>query len=145
MEQLRKKHGQKIRYGVVGIFNTVLDFTLLFIFVALGIERIPANYLSTGVSMVFSFYGNRRFAFKHTGDQKRKQFILFVIVTVIGMWVIQPVVIWIVSNAIDPYLTNKSVELFIAKLTATGASLVWNYMLYSRLVFKKKHPKAEEK
>jgi len=145
MEQLRKKHGQKIRYGVVGIFNTVLDFTLLFIFVALGIERIPANYMSTGVSMVFSFYGNRRFAFKHTGDQKRKQFVLFVIVTVIGMWVIQPVVIWIVSTAIDPYLMNKSVELFIAKLTATGASLVWNYMLYSRLVFKKKHPKAEEK
>ena len=136
MEQLRKKHGQKIRYGLVGVFNTVLDFALLFIFVGLGIQRIPANYLSTGISMVFSFYGNRRFAFKDTSEKKRKQFLLFVTVTVIGMWVIQPIVIWIVSRAIDPYITNKSIELFIAKLTATGASFVWNYMLYSRLVFK---------
>lgn len=143
MEHIRKKHGQKIRYGIVGIFNTALDFTLLFIFVALGIERIPANYLSTGVSMVFSFYGNRKFAFKHTTGEKHKQFVLFVVVTVLGMWVLQPLVIWIVSAVTDPYIANQSIHLFIAKLAATGASLVWNYMLYSRIVFKK-HPHHSE-
>jgi len=142
MEQLRKKHAQKIRYGVVGIANTVLDFSLLFIFVALGIDKIPANYLSTGVSMVFSFYANRRFTFKHTGDQKRKQFTLFVAVTVAGMWAIQPLVIWIVTNMLSPYIANLSIQLFIAKIIATGASLVWNYIFYSRLVFKN-NPKQE--
>lgn len=142
MEQLRKKHAQKIRFGVVGIANTVLDFSLLFIFVALGIDKIPANYLSTGFSMIFSFFANRQYAFKHTGDQKRKQFILFVVVTVIGMWVIQPLVIWIVTNTLEAHVTNHSIQLFIAKVIATGASLVWNYVFYSRLVFKN-NPKQE--
>jgi len=142
MEQLRKKHAQKIRYGIVGIVNTVLDFSLLFIFVALGIDKIPANYLSTGVSMIFSFYANRHYTFKHTGEQKRKQFILFVVVTVIGMWVIQPLVIWAVTSSVDSFVDNHSIQLFIAKVIATGASLVWNYVFYSRLVFKN-NPKQE--
>ncbi len=139
MERLRKKHAQKIRYGIVGVANTALDFILLFIFVGLGIDRIPANYLSTGISMVFSFFGNKKYTFKNTNEQKKRQFVLFIIVTVVGVWVVQPLVIWIVSHFLDPYMTNKSIELFIAKLIATGASLVWNYLLYSRLVFKKHH------
>jgi len=137
VEQLRKKHAQKIRYGIVGGFNTALDFALLFIFVALGINKIPANYLSTGVSMVFSFYGNRRFTFKHTTGKKHHQFALFVIVTVIGVWVIQPLVIWAVTHLLSFHLSSASLQLFVAKVIATGASLVWNYLLYSRLVFKK--------
>lgn len=139
MEHLRKKHAQKIRYGIVGVFNTALDFVLLFVFVALGIDKILANYLSTGVSMIFSFYGNKKYTFKNNSEKKKRQFVLFVAVTVIGVWVIQPLVIWIVTHTLDPYMTNKSIELFIAKLIATGASLVWNYLLYSRLVFKKHH------
>lgn len=139
MEQLRKKHAQKIRYGIVGAFNTALDFVLLFIFVAIGLDRIPANYLSTGVSMIFSFFGNKKFTFKNNSEKTKRQFILFIAVTIIGVWVVQPLVIWIATLTLDPYMTNKSIELFIAKLIATGASLVWNYLLYSRLVFKHTH------
>lgn len=143
MEKIRKKHAQKIRYTLVGGFNTALDFCLLFIFVALGLDRIPANYLSTGVSMIVSFFANKRFTFKHTTGSKRRQIPLFIIVTIFGMWVVQPVVIWLVTLALDPYITQKSVELFIAKSIATGASLVSNYLFYSRVVFKK-HPNEEE-
>ena len=137
MEKLLKKHAQKIRYSIIGVANTVLDFSLLFIFVALGIDKIPANYLSTGISMIFSFYGNKQYTFKDVGDQKRKQFILFVVVTVIGLWVIQPIIIWIMVHTLDAHVANASLQLFIAKVFATGASLVWNYLLYSRLVFKR--------
>lgn len=137
MEKIRKKHAQKIRYSLVGGFNTALDFCLLFVFVALGLDRIPANYLSTGVSMIISFFANKRFTFKHTTGSKRRQIPLFILVTVIGMWVIQPIVIWAVTQVLDPYIANKSIELFITKVIATVASLIWNYMLYSRVVFKK--------
>lgn len=138
MEQLRKKHAQKIRYGLVGIANTALDFGLLFIFVnAFGIDKIVANYFSTGIAMIFSFYANRHYAFKHHEGRQQTQFVLFIVVTVIGMWVIQPLVIWSVTNAVDSFIANHSLQLFIAKVIATGASLVWNYIFYSRLVFKK--------
>ena len=145
MEKIRKKHAQKIRYSLVGGFNTALDFCLLFVFVALGLDRIPANYLSTGVSMIISFFANKRFTFKHTTGSKRRQIPLFILVTVIGMWVIQPIVIWAVTHVLDPYIANKSIELFITKVIATVASLIWNYMLYSRVVFKKHSINEEEK
>ena len=144
MEQLRKKHAQKIRYGLVGIANTVLDFGLLFIFVnVFGIDKIVANYFSTGVAMIFSFYANRHYAFKQTEGKQQTQFVLFVVVTVIGMWVIQPLVIWSVTSAVDSFVSNHSLQLFIAKVIATGASLVWNYIFYSRLVFKKNANRIE--
>ena len=143
MEKIRKKHAEKIRYALVGGFNTLFDFALLFIFVALGVDKIIANYFSTGAAMVVSFFANKKFTFKDTNERKKRQFTLFIIVTVIGMWVIQPIVIWTLTT-FDNLITNSSILLFIAKVAATGASLIWNYYLYSRVVFKKAH-RAPEK
>ena len=144
MEKLLRNHAEKIRYMLVGGFITALDFVLLFTFVALGIDKIPANYLSTGIAMVFSFFANRKFTFKDSSQRIKRQFTLFIIVTVVGMWVIQPIVIWTVTTVLGSMITNQSILLFIAKLIATGASLVWNYYLYSRVVFKKGHNTPEE-
>jgi putative flippase GtrA len=63
--------------------------------------------------------------------------VLFILVTIFGLWVIQPIVILGVTAALSSFNLNESAVLFIAKLIATLASLVWNYLFYSRLVFKK--------
>lgn len=133
---LAAKHAQKLRFIVVGGANTALDFILLFLFTGLGVDKILANYFSTGISLVFSFFVNKSFTFKDKSGSAKKQFALFLIVTIIGLWVIQPIIIWLSTNALSPYITNGAVSLFIAKLIATVASLIWNYLLYSRLVFK---------
>jgi len=137
MEQFREKHGDKLRFIIVGGANTALDFILLFLFVNLGINKIGANYLSTGASLIFSFFANKSFTFKNKSDNAKKQFGIFLLVTVAGLWVIQPIIIWLVSSALESYISNQSILLFVAKLIATVASLIWNYLLYSRLVFKK--------
>lgn len=137
MDQFLKKHAEKLKYAIVGGFNTLVDFVLLFSFVALGLDKIFANYLSTGIAMVFSFFANKSFTFKNSDPRVKRQFILFIVVTVIGMWVIQPIVILVSTHLLTPYLTNESINLFVAKIIATFASLIWNYLLYSRLVFKK--------
>ena len=138
MEKLLKNHAEKFRYLIVGVGNTALDFILLFFFVGLGLDKIPANFISTGITMVISFFVNKSFTFKDTDASSKRKFFLFIIVTMTGMWVIQPVLIWGVSSVLDPYVESASILLFIAKLIATGGSLVWNYLLYSRVVFKKK-------
>ena len=137
MEKLLKKHAEKFRFLLVGVGNTVLDFVLLFFFVGLGVDKIPANFISTGVTMVLSFFINKSFTFKDTSSASKKKFLLFIAVTVSGMWLLQPLLIWLASAVLEPYITSDSMLLFIAKLIATGGSLVWNYLLYSRLVFKK--------
>ena len=135
LEHLRK-HAQKIRFGIVGLANTALDFILLFILVGLGLDKIPANYISTGISFVFSFFVNKKFTFKSKGGNVKKQFAYFIAITIIGLWVIQPIIITIVSNLLESTGLAEAAILFIAKIIATGASLVWNYLFYSRLVFK---------
>lgn len=135
MEKLLEKHGQKIRFALVGGFNTALDFVILFALTFAGMDKIVANYFSTGISLIFSFFANKKFTFKHKSGNAKKQFTLFLIITIVGLWAIQPLVIWIVTSIFEPYL-NEAINLFIAKLIATIASLIWNYLLYSRLVFK---------
>ncbi len=138
---LVKKHAQKVRFMIVGGANTALDFILLFLFTGLGVDKIVANYFSTGISLIFSFFANKKFTFKHKNFSAKKQFALVIIITLIGLLVIQPIIIWFSTSTLAPYITSEPINLFIAKLIATVASLIWNYLLYSRLVFKKTEEK----
>lgn len=137
MATVLEKHGDKIRFAIVGGANTALDFIVLFLFVNLGVDKIAANYISTTVALVFSFFANKSFTFKDKSGNAKKQFAIFLLVTLAGLWVLQPIIIWLSSNALEQFISNESVLLFVAKLIATVGSLIWNYLLYSRLVFKK--------
>ena len=135
MKALLKKHESKFRFAFIGGINTALDFGILFLLTALGLDKLVANFFSTSVAFVFSFFANRTFTFKSTGSAK-KQFLPFLIVTLIGLWVLQPLVILAITQLL--HAIDQSLALFVAKLIATIVSLIWNYILYSRFVFKKK-------
>ena len=132
-----KKHAEKLKFGIVGVANTALDFGLLFLLVHLGLNKVPSNFISTGTAFVFSFFVNKSFTFKSTGGNAKKQFAIFLSVTLFGLWVIQPVIIFFVSAPLSVFIGSESLVLLIAKLIASVASLTWNYLFYSRLVFKK--------
>jgi putative flippase GtrA len=136
MEKLLKKHAEKLRFAVVGGANTALDFALLFILVFAGLDKIAANFISTATAFVFSYFVNKSFTFKSTSSGKR-QFILFIIITAFGLWVIQPVIITVIAWVMSGTGVNDQIILLIGKLIATVATMVWNYVLYSRYVFKK--------
>jgi putative flippase GtrA len=119
------KNRQKIRFLLVGGTNTAIDFGLLFILNTLGLPRVLSNTISTGVAFIFSFFANRNFTFSANSGNIKKQMTLFIIVTLFGLWVIQPIIISLISN------------LLVGKIIATAVTLVWNYLFYSRLVFKK--------
>ena len=140
MQQLLKKHETKVRFLLVGGTNTVLDFALLFLFTNLGLNRVVANIASTGIAFIFSFFANRKFTFKDSSKNVRRQFLVFAAVTLSGLWILQPIIILIATSFLDDVMSNNA-SLFVAKVIATGASLIWNYLLYSRLVFKKEEVK----
>lgn len=135
--ELAKKHAEKIRFGIVGIANTALDFSILFLLVTLGLDKIPANYISTGTAFIFSFFVNKSFTFKSKGGNVKKQFLYFIVITIIGLWIIQPLIISGITHVLVNTGWASGIVLFIAKIIATVASLIWNYIFYSRIVFKK--------
>ena len=138
MREHLKKHAEKYRFGVVGVANTAIDFGILFLLVHLGLNEILANYISTGCAFVFSFFVNRSFTFKAKGGNVAKQFAVFLVVTMIGLWVIQPIIIAGILAATSGWHVSSDLLLLGAKLTASIASLIWNYTMYARFVFKKK-------
>ena len=139
MQEILKKHETKLRFGVIGGFNTILDFGLLFAFSSFfGVPRGFANVLSTSVAFVFSFFANKRYTFKSSDKENVvRQMVLFTIVTLFGLWVIQGLIIHFLSPVIASFGFSSELALLGSKLVATIASLVWNYLLYSRVVFVK--------
>lgn len=135
---LLRRHAEKLRFGLVGVANTSLDFAILFILVGLGLDKLPSNFISTSIAFIFSFFVNKSFTFKSKEGNVKKQFGLFIVVTIIGLWVLQPLIITGVSWLLGGSGWADSYILFIAKVVATVGSLIWNYLFYSRLVFKSK-------
>ena len=137
MQNLLKRHTEKLRFALVGGANTAIDFGILFGLVFLGVDKLAANFVSTGIAFIFSFFVNKSFTFKSTSGNTKKQFGLFLIITLFGLWVIQPVIISGTTWLLEESGLRDSVVLLIGKLLATVATLIWNYLLYSRFVFKK--------
>ena len=62
---------------------------------------------------------------------------MFTVVTLFGLWVIQTIIIAAITPVFTNLGINKPAALLISKLIATAASIIWNYTLYSKVVFKK--------
>ena len=141
MQELLKKHETKLRFGIIGVINTALDFGLLFVFSSLfGVPRGFANMLSTSISFIFSFFANKRYTFKSSSKENVvREMVLFTVVTLFGLWVIQGLIIHFLTPVIINLGTTEELALLASKLIATVASLIWNYLLYSRVVFKHKN------
>lgn len=138
MSHVLKNKQRLLRFGLVGGGNTVLDFGLLFILKSAGLPVIPANIISSTAAFVLSFVLNKNYTFNAKTGTLLKQMILFAIVTLFGLWVLQSLVISLTLPIAIQLSNDQSIALFVAKLAATGVSLVWNYILYSLVVFNKK-------
>lgn len=138
------------KFGVVGIINTVIDFTLYNILSSTTfLSLVESNIVSTTVAMVFSFFANRNVVFKAKGGSIKQQTIRFLLVTGFGIYVLQNGTIALLTQ-VWPGPLNAVVHLAVAsgfhghnafiiknsaKIIATVVSLIWNYIMYKRLVF----------
>lgn len=137
MLDLAKKHAEKIRFAFIGGINTAIDFVVLFILVGLGVPTLISNIISTSTALTFSFFANKKFTFKATNKITRTQVLQFLGITLTGLWLIQPVIIFTVQFLFSGIALDAYVVLFIGKFLATIVTLVWNYLLYRAFVFKK--------
>lgn len=137
MKQLIKKHRSKLSFGIIGLFNTGLDFALLLgLTLYVGLPKELANIISTFITFLISFALNRRFTFPKTSGNVWRQLVLFTIVTLFGLWVLQGIIIMFGTPPLIALGLSPAIALIVSKLAATAVSLVWNYVLYSRIVFR---------
>lgn len=154
MQELIKKHAEKFRFAVIGVLNTTIDFVILFVLVAFGLPTIASNFISTSTALVFSFFANKTYTFKSENKLAGKHFAYFLIITLLGLWIIQPIIIVGINLLLRPWFTESCIVkligdllgswfkasylvLLIGKVLATAVTLVWNYLLYRKFVFVK--------
>ncbi|MCW2791853.1 MAG: GtrA family protein [Nocardioides sp.] len=116
------------RFAAVGVLNTAIDVAVFTVLHGqLGITL--ANLVSTSTGMAFSFTVNGIFVF----DGARlgwRQAVRFVATTGTTMWLLQPVLI---------HLLLFAGPAPVAKLLATGLTVVVNFFAYRLLVWPRAH------
>ena len=127
-------HKQITTFAAIGALNTAIDITIYTLLIWLTAPLLLAVIISTTAGMVCSYILNRRFTFKTS----RWPIIQFICITITGLWILQPAVIWLLIQLLGIIST---LGLSVAKLAATSISLMWNFAWY-QIVFqetKKKH------
>jgi putative flippase GtrA len=105
--------------------------------------------VSASVVAIFSFHMNRRFVFKKTDTAGTKLW-LFMVITLSGIFLVQSATIALCLPIVKPLagwlaglsflrhhlLTTDFYQANLAKVAATATSMIWNYTLYKKVVFK---------
>lgn len=152
------------KFASVGVINTLVDLAVLNFLVlvfsfnltvnVLGLSFLVANVVSVTIAMIGSYFLNKYWTFEAKEKDRNllQETLKFILITVIGMFVIHQIVFnlflvwwtWPVDLAktIAHFVGIRSLDNFItlnfAKVLAILASMVWNFIGYKLWVFKEK-------
>lgn len=165
MKQTIKKVGKHhiSVFAYIGALNTIIDITLLNILRIVTNtpttnkkQIVLLNIVSASIVACFSFFMNRRFVFKAKEHTKNNRIVAFLVVTLLSIFIVQTVVITISLHHISgashffmniikglhlPVVKDATINFYdttLSKIIATAASMIWNYIFYSKLIFKKR-------
>jgi putative flippase GtrA len=123
---------QGFKFLIVGMLNTGVDFALYFLLTRLLFETGEMTVLAKGISysagVVNSYVWNRSWTFE-SGGGPWKTFLPFALVNLIGLGI----------NAGTLWLGVHTAGLpeFPALILATGATLIWNFIISKFVIFRK--------
>lgn len=124
---------QIAKFGVVGIIATLIDYILLFILTdVFKIYYMTSSIISFSVSLIFNYIASIKWVFNVEHKQTYKDGLLFLIFSLIGLWINQEVM----------YLTVEKLGIYymISKIFATGIVMVWNFI--TRKIFIENYEKV---
>lgn len=133
---------QFLIYAVIGVWNTVLDFALFWLFINL-FDRLkwPKNFilnktvsahcLSFIIANVQSYFLNKTFAF--AGSKNDGGFLLFFLVSCFTLGVSSSALYLITKGQPKDKINKK--RAFIGKIVASAISMIVNYLGYKFIVF----------
>ncbi len=147
MKNTDKKNEIKrfIRFGIVGIIGSVVDFGFLNIFtLVFKLPYILSSVLSFSLAVINNFILNRVWTFP--GSRKEsfiKQMVQFGLVSVVGLLIRTPMLVWLekvliplaqkwVPKLLTPTIVGHNVGLAIA----IGVVMLWNYFANRFWTFK---------
>lgn len=130
---------RKIRFSLVSSVATAIDLFVLICLLTGGVSLLVANLISTSAGFAYSFVASKKFAFKTADHHLPRELVQFLVVTLTGIWVVQPLLIWQLEPVLIKLGLHGLLVALVAMLSASLVTFIWNYLWYTRLVFRKKH------
>ena len=126
-----KMAGEFLRFGFVGLCNTVLDFTVYYVltrnFLFWGDHVVAAAAVSFCVAVASSFFLNNFWTFRRDAQSLHHRSVKFFIVALAGL-------AW--NSAILYGLISAGLHDILAKLAATAVVMMWNFILQKTWTFR---------
>ena len=115
-----------IKFGLIGVLNTLITISSYMLLVYLGVYYILANIIGYSLGVINSFYWNKNWVFQ-VNSKQRNIFMKFVLVNLVTL----------VINTLILYLLNHYLHIhsYLAQIIATGFGLIVNFFLNKKWTF----------
>lgn len=126
-----------VKFGVVGFTGVIIDFGITWLLK----EKLHLNpYLANSTGFVCAASNNwllnRLWTFRSRHPQILRQYLIFMVVSLIGLG-LNNAVVWV---GITWFLLN----FYVAKVVAVGVVMFWNFVINYKFTFAHTHQEKEE-
>lgn len=121
MQKIKALIVQFIKFSFVGVICTLIDYLLLaFLHEIVGVDELISSAISFSVSLVINYFLSMRFVFKSKIESRHREFITFVILSILGL----------LLNQLLMYIGVRvlNIHYLIFKVVATVVVLIYNYI-----------------
>lgn len=120
---MRKLIHQLIKFGLVGILATAIDFLVLTVLTEfLGVHYLFSAAISFIVATIFNYIASMTYVFdsRYEKGQKHQELFIFVVLSLIGLGLNQ-IFMWF-------FVEITMLHYIIAKVLATVLVMAWNFI-----------------
>ena len=133
---------QLAKFTLTGVFNASIDFGILNILmvfsgITAGVGYVIFKSVSFIIANLNSYFWNRMWTFEEKGGGEGREYLKFLIVSIIGLLINVGAASFIVNFTNPSFNLNDNQWANIGAAVGSLAGLLWNFLGYKLIVFKK--------
>ena len=119
-----------IKFGVVGVLNTAINWIIFIVLNMLGVYYIFSNIIAYSLSTLNSYLWNSKWVFKYNGNDIKETTVKFIVLNVIGL-ILNTSILYILVDIVGLYK-------IVALIITTAIVMIINYFINKLWVFRRK-------